>query len=120
MARVVRYGYGPKDWFPGRHLMDEVKVLFRKWRDGEREVVALFPEIPADREGDLCESYMHVGQHGAADPRIVTHDTRAANPEEYRSLLRELGQIGYTHLKVVERITPVMNEKRRQAAAAFR
>ena len=37
---------------------------------------------------------MHIGQHGAADPRIV-YDTRPARPHEYAALQAELETIGY-------------------------
>lgn len=39
------------------------KVIFRKFRDGS--VIALFPNIPWDNNGNIA-SYMHVGQHGGA------------------------------------------------------
>ena len=41
-------------------------VIFRRWRDSG-EVIALFPEIPADIFGDYVEAFEHVGQHGGAD-----------------------------------------------------
>ena len=41
------------------------KVVFRRYPDGQ--VIALFPDIPwSGRRGEIT-SYMHVGQHGAAD-----------------------------------------------------
>jgi len=69
------------------------KTVFRVYRDGE--VIALFPQIAAQVGGYLCESYMHVGQHGAADPLMVVMRTKLAVPAEYRELLAELEQIGY-------------------------
>ena len=54
--------------------MDTDIVLFRRFPDGD--VIALFPYLPAEcLTAWPCQSYMHIGQHGAADPRIV-HDTR--------------------------------------------
>ena len=66
------------------------KVVFRKFRDGQ--IIALFPELK--ERGGMVESYMHHGQHAAADPLIV-HDTKPATTDEYRPLAEELAAIGY-------------------------
>lgn len=88
-------------------------VIFRKYPDGE--IIALFPEIPADNQGLRCSSYMHVGQHGGADCSMVSRSTRPASSAEYAPLKKELERIGY-NLEVRERITPAMNEVRRREA----
>jgi hypothetical protein len=68
-------------------------VIFRRYPDGD--VIALFPYLPAEcLNAWPCQSYMRIGQHGAADPRIV-HDTRPARPHEYAAIKAELEQIGY-------------------------
>ena len=73
--------------------MDADPVVFRRFPDGD--IIALFPYLAAEGLDPWpCQSYMHVGQHGAADPRIV-HDTRPARPHEYAALRAELEQIGY-------------------------
>ena len=69
------------------------KTIFRVYPDGE--VIALFPQIAAGIFGWLCESYMHIGQHGPACPDVVVRGTRLATEKEYQVLLRELEQIGY-------------------------
>ena len=69
------------------------KIIFRVYSDGE--VIALFPQIPSDIHGYLCQSYMHAGQHGGADPHLVVKRTRLATKREYNPLLKELKQIGY-------------------------
>ncbi len=70
------------------------KVIYRKYYDGE--IIALFPQIAAGcHSGWECQSYMHVGQHGAATPSIVIKQTKLATPNEYRKLQSELKQIGY-------------------------
>lgn len=69
------------------------KTIFRVYPDGE--VVALFPQIAAQVGGYLCQSYMHIGQHGAADTAIVVRQTKLATKKEYQVLLGELEQIGY-------------------------
>ena len=76
------------------------KVIFRKFRNGE--VIALFPQEPATPDGCGCMSYMHVGQHGSADPLIV-NATRPAMPCEYADLYNELKSIGYNDLVVCKR-----------------
>ena len=76
-------------------------VIFRKFKYGD--VIALFPEIASDNIGYNCQSYMHVGQHGAANPNIVTMDTVPATPDEYVVLEEELVQhVGYD-LKIIKR-----------------
>jgi len=78
------------------------KVVFRIYPDGE--VIALFPQISASLGGGLCESYMHVGQHGGADPILVVSRTKLATPKEYANLYAELEQIGY-NLQPAKRCT---------------
>ena len=66
------------------------KAVFRKFKNGQ--IVALFPELK--ERGGMVESYMHIGQHGSADPLIV-HDTKPATANERRPLAAELAAIGY-------------------------
>jgi hypothetical protein len=108
MAEIVQYLTDPQDWTPASR---EVKVIFRKWSDGT--ITALFPEIPNDHQGWSCVSYEHMGQHGGANCSRVMSATREASPEEYKHLLRELGQIGYTRLRIVKRMTRQMLKARR-------
>lgn len=77
---------------------ETTKVVFRKFRDGE--IIALFPDIK-ERNG-LVLSYMHIGQHGMADPMIV-NDTELAAPLEYMQLCNELTAIGYD-LRIMKRM----------------
>lgn len=102
-----------KDWTPRKgppRYKGKDVVIFRAYPDGE--VVAIFPEIPGDHTGTLCNSYMHVGQHGMAHCRDVANATRPARPEEWRDLAKELTQIGYD-LNVKKRVTEAMDKKRR-------
>ena len=78
------------------------KTVFRVYPDGE--VIALFPQIAAQVGGYLCQSYMHVGQHGATDTNIVVRQTKLATKKEYQVLLQELEQIGYNPI-VAKRCT---------------
>ncbi len=81
---------------------EKTKTVFRIYPDGE--VIALFPQIAVTTGGYNCQSYMQVGQHGGADIDIVVRDTRLAKPKEYKTLLKELRQIGY-NVKIAKRCT---------------
>lgn len=85
-----------------------IKVVFRKWKDGE--VIALFPDDVNPWNGTIT-SYMHIGQHSAADYAGVVASTRPTQPNEYRHLLAELKALGYTDLHVVQRSKPGINQK---------
>jgi hypothetical protein len=80
-----------------------VDVVFRVWETGE--VLALFSGIPTDERGFLCESYLHIGQHGSADFGHCVQYSRLAKPSEYADLKKELERIGYK-LNVVKKETP--------------
>lgn len=83
----------PSDWPPG----EEARVIFRKWPEGE--ILAIFPDM---EEGPgVYNSYMHVGQHGAASRSVIWH-TKPAKLEEYRALAHELEMRGYK-LKPIQR-----------------
>jgi len=90
------------------------KVVFRAWRAGG-DVIALFPRIPGDNAGYLCNAYEHVGQHGAADWDVVLRRTRPARRTEYRELAGELRALGY-RLKVGRRGTAGDRAARARAA----
>lgn len=77
------------------------KVIFRKYRDGQ--IIALFPDETWNRHDGSITSYMHIGQHGAADYAGVITATRPAREEEYCDLLAELKVIGYDDLRIVQR-----------------
>ena len=66
-------------------------VVFRKWSSGE--ILALFPY--EHEQGYMVLSYVHVGQHGAADYGLCMRTTKAAAPEEYAGLKKELENRGY-------------------------
>ena len=79
------------------------EVVFRVWPKSEGgDVIALFPYEHA--HGYFCDSYQHIGQHGAADFHGLTYRTRLAKPEEYAALKAELETIGYS-LKIVKRVS---------------
>ena len=77
------------------------QVVFRKFKDVNKDVIALFPEDTYDGVGSnfvrtkLCMSYMHLGQHSSADYNYVVSASIPAKPCEYSELKKELEQIGY-------------------------
>jgi len=88
-------------------------VVFRKWADAD--VIALFPELPADINGKNCDAYEHVGQHGGADYHGVIANTIPASGQEVARLAKELELIGY-ELRPVRRATRRHHDRRREAA----
>lgn len=103
------------------------KVIFRVWNNGFQtahfianisNVIALFPE-EASTVGhpEFCQSYEHVGQHGAASPLLTHGHTRPATQEEYEPLKRELESLGYK-LKVMARMSRRAYQVRRQQLEA--
>lgn len=90
----------------------KTKVVFRQFKG---EVIALFPREPAECSNwHTCLSYVHVGQHSAADPWLVVSDSRPATPKQYAPLARELRRIGY-QLTIGKRIARADTEARRAA-----
>jgi len=82
---------------------DKTKVIFRQFIIG-CEIIALFPEIAVDTIGYNCQSYLHVGQHGAANPRTMIMDTKPAKLEDgaCKRLIKELTELGY-NLEIIKR-----------------
>ena len=97
---------------------DPVRVVYRTWRAGAG-TIALFPQLPADAHGELCESYERVGQHGGADYHGVVRHTRPATADESAELAAELARIGY-RLAPVRRASPQHHDRRRQEARRYR
>lgn len=98
--------------------MQTVKVVFRKWKD-TGNVIALFPELPADIHGRFCDDFMQVGQHGGADYHGVIGQTVPATPDECAALSVELRRIGY-RLKPLKRASWRHHERRREEARRSR
>ena len=81
------------------------RIVLRRWKDN-RHVIAIMPGIVADYQGNV-ESYMHIGQHSAASPRLETSSRLRAvmvkpgqpvdgSPvTDPMALLLELARIGY-------------------------
>ena len=84
-------------------------VIFRTYKK-EGDVIALFPEFPADSSRHHCLSYQSIGQHGAASC-CIDPDTRPATKKEAETLAKELRQIGY-RLEVRKRLSRAMDSRR--------
>jgi len=83
--------------------MAETRVLLRKWAAGsifDGDILALFPDETADFKGHI-QSYMHVGQHGAADLQHCLESSVFATAAEAEGLVLELLSIGYDDLRVI-------------------
>lgn len=96
-------------------------VIFRKARKKYGgEVIALFPAEPWSNAYD-CACYVHVGQHGAADPHHVINTSRLATPAEYADLKRELESAPYGYrLKLYTRLQRSFMAMRRATLARMR
>lgn len=92
---------------------DATVVIFRKWNNGQ--VIALFPMEPVTYNPAYCESFEHIGQHGAADPHGIVLRTTAASPDEYAAVKRELESAPYGYqLEVRKRIPANAYESRKR------
>lgn len=87
----------------------KTKVVIRAFRSGG-DVIALFPEIPADTSPMHCLSYQTIGQHGAASVDL-SHCTRPATEDESAAMLEELRRMDYDP-QLVKRVTVQMHRER--------
>lgn len=94
-----------------------IPVIFRVGEGGD--VIAIFPTIPADIHGEYCQSYEHIGQHGACSPGVISR-TRRVKRGEHLDLIRELRVIGYDNLIMRERFHHTDYAKRIQAISQQR
>ena len=92
------------------------RVVFRRWKDSG-EVVAVFPEIPADAEGRQCVTYQCSVEYGAAEYFTLMRATTPAEPEEHADLAHELASLGY-HVEPIWRARLQHHRRRLHAARA--
>jgi hypothetical protein len=90
-------------------------VIFRVFRKGGG-IIAFWPAVKVDFYGYVltCQSYQHVGQHGAADYQYCLALTRLATPKEYKDLLKELKGRGYTP-HIIQRVTKQHEDFRKKS-----
>jgi len=75
-----------------------IKVVFRVFPGGA--VIALFPKMLVCDYEDSIVSYMRIGQHSSASPKLIKQ-LKPATKSEYAALLKELiDLVGYKNLKV--------------------
>lgn len=84
---------------------EETPVLFRADHEaGQTCITAVFPCSPADNCGMSMVCYAHVGQHSGCSLAWY-NTTRAATPEEYADLQRELEGAPFRYrLKIYKRM----------------
>lgn len=87
----------------GKNTLEaESVVLFRKSIVDSDEITAVFPFEEGIRNRDAIVScYAHVGQHSTCHLDWVTENTRAATPEEYADLKRELESAPFEYKFIV-------------------
>jgi hypothetical protein len=87
-------------------------VIFRKFRNGE--IIALFPFHAGNNDGYTCQSFIHVGQHGSADPGLVMRMTKPATMDEAWELVVELTSAPYSYppFRVLHRFTDAARRER--------
>jgi hypothetical protein len=76
-------------------------VVFRKFTD-DNSIIALFPYDFWGWGKIECMSYMHVGQHGAAEYSACVKNSVPVSEEEYKPLFTEWDSLGY-NLRVIKR-----------------
>jgi hypothetical protein len=99
------------------HSTPTTLVVFRRWPGGD--IIALFPELPADYQGRYCDAYEHVGQHSGADYQGVVQATKPVPVEDAADLIQELQRIGY-RLKHIKRASYRHHETRRATVRSYR
>lgn len=92
-------------------------VVFRRWTNGD--IIALFPQLPADYLGMYCDAFEHVGQHGGADYHGVVQATKPVALEDAADLIRELERNGY-RLKPIKRASYRLHDTRRAMARSLK
>lgn len=89
-------------------------VIFRRWND-TGDIVAIFPELPADDQGRFCVAHDELGQQIAAEYEQVMRDTTPVSPTEYGRFAHELTLLGYD-LQSINQASDQHHERRRAAA----
>ena len=90
---------------------EETKVIFKmaRYPDGEREIIAFFPEATANRGCIVC--YTHNEQHGDSSYEFYATRCKNVTPKEYVPLKKELEKCFGYRLKVVKKISSKDREK---------
>ena len=90
-------------------MAEQTAVVIRRWKpdwDGGKSLIALFPYVPADTQGRMCNSYEHIGQHSPSDYDYVISESRPVigwvgqGAKDVEELFEELESLGY-NLRVI-------------------
>lgn len=90
------------------------RVILRRYlRSGE--ILACFPDAPADMNGHRMMTYEHIGQHGSGGWGWILACTEPAKEDDPKVLemIAELRLIGYDPLEICQRETEAMRRRRR-------
>lgn len=79
-----------------------VDVIFRRKRNGE--IIAVFPEIPVDITGELCEGFSSLDKKVTVDYKQLRYHSKLATKDEYKELYETLSCLGY-NLGVVNKFS---------------
>lgn len=97
---------------------ERTDVIFRKFKNKRKEVVAVFPGLIGSNDPGTCMAYVHVGQHFIVSIAITSY-TKLATPEEYKDLKNELEKgIGY-NLRIVKKFTNKHARERREQCQQY-
>ena len=107
---IFRYWFPVDDvefpWNPDSYSWGNKRIGEKARRQGYGEVIALFPEIPADFEGRHCQSFVHMGQHSGADYHGIIRTSVPATDEEIVPLKKELEENYGYNLVIRKKTTP--------------
>ena len=86
---------------------EQLPVIFRMEKCcGEWEPLAVFPTTEWNDNGYrfmTCLCYSRIGQHNCICHDYYSEKTKPATKEQYEHLLKELHEIGYTNLRIVNK-----------------
>lgn len=71
-----------------------------------KEVNAVFPQLKYNKQmygNDVITCYTHIGQHSSICKDYIKEKCELATEHQYSNLLKELNDIGYTDLKVLNK-----------------
>jgi hypothetical protein len=105
--------------------IEKTKVVFRIFSKREGGgVIAIFPRDCGTYDPATCSSYMHLGQHSACNPALLSRSLRLATPAEYADLKRELENYGpadcHYNLDIRKRATRADYQERKNQIAGMK
>lgn len=82
----------------------ENRIILRKMN---KEIIALFPDVPGDTSPKNCSMFTFRKQYYADNPMDLIRRSVPAKQVEYKQLLKELSKDshGYHKIKIVEKMS---------------